>query len=212
MRLQDPISKFVKETRGSDKASTTIRSLLFHESGITSFIPYYTSAIDPESYEGTLFGRKSSRYHVKYAGVWARTDYSFLPDLISRKQSERFHLPVAKGLYGSDKMHDALLHDVIQSPLQRKGRYLYSCLNFMLLKEAVEATTGGNLDSYLKELLSQAGSQQHHFPPLGTTPGGADRPYRRGSPSGDSTCAGMYMMRGCTLRRHIGQCRPLFQQ
>src|SRR5690606_30094897 len=69
MRVQDPISKFVKETRGSDKASTTIRSLLFHESGITSFIPYYTSAIDPESYEGTLFGRKSSRYHVKYAGV-----------------------------------------------------------------------------------------------------------------------------------------------
>lgn len=167
MRLQDPISKFVKETRGSDKASTTIRSLLFHESGITSFIPYYTSAIDPESYEGTLFGRKSSRYHVNYAGVWARTDYSFLPDLISRKQSERFHLPVAKGLYGSDKMHDALLRDVIQSPLQRKGRYLYSCLNFMLLKEAVEANTGSNLDSYLKEsFYRKLGANNITFRPL----------------------------------------------
>ena len=167
MRLQDPISKFVKETRGSDKASATIRSLLFHESGITSFIPYYTSAIDPESYEGTLFGSKSSRYHVRYAGVWARTDYSFLTDLISRKQSERFHMPVAKGLYGSDKMHDVLLRDVIQSPLRRKGRYLYSCLNFMLLKEAVEASTGSSLDSYVKDnFYRKLGANNITFRPL----------------------------------------------
>ena len=167
MRLEDPISKFVKETKGSDKASATIRSLLFHESGITSFIPYYTSAIDTTSYEGVLFGRRSSLYHVRYAGAWARTDYTFLPELISQKRSQRFHLPVANGLYASDKMKETLLRDVIRSPLRRRGRYLYSCLNFMLLKEAVEATTGNDLDRFVKEnFYRKLGATTTTFRPL----------------------------------------------
>ncbi len=171
MHLQDPIRKFVKETRGSDKATASLRSLLFHESGITSFIPYYTSAIDTTSYDGSLFGRQSSLYNVRYAGAWARTDYSFLPELISRTRSERFHLPVAKGLYASDMMQERLLRDVIEAPLRRKGRYLYSCLNFMLLKEAVEATTGSDLDNFVKEnFYWKLGATTTTFRPLDQHP------------------------------------------
>ncbi|MDD2513538.1 MAG: glycoside hydrolase family 3 N-terminal domain-containing protein, partial [Proteiniphilum sp.] len=171
MRLQDPVSKFVAETRGSDKADITLRSLLFHESGITPFIPYYTSAIDPESYSGSLFGRRSPVYHVRYAGAWARTDYTFLPELISRRRSEQFHLPVAKGLYASDKMHEILLRDVIRSPLRTRGRYLYSCLNFMLLKEAVEAATQTDLDSYVKATFyRKLGAVTTTFRPLELLP------------------------------------------
>lgn len=167
VRLQDPISKFVAETRGSDKASATIRSLLFHETGITSFIPYYTSAIDPSSYEGPLFGRRSPIYHVRYAGAWARTDYSFLPELIATERTEQFHLPVAEGLYASDKMQERLLRDVIASPLRQKGGYLYSCLNFMLLKEAVESTTGSDLDNYVKgNFYRKLGATTTTFRPL----------------------------------------------
>lgn len=165
--LQDPISKFVKETKGSDKANITIRSLLFHESGITSFIPYYTSAIDANSFSGPLFGRHSNRYHVRYAGAWARTDYKFLPELISSHQSEKYPLPVAKDLYASDKMHDILLKDVINSPLRTKGKYLYSCLNFMLLKEAVEDVSGEDLDSYVKQhFYRRLGAVSTTFQPL----------------------------------------------
>ena len=165
--LQDPIDKFVPETKGSDKARITVRSLLLHESGITSFIPYYTTAIDPGSYQGRLFGPRSGTYHVRYAGAWARTDYRFLPDLISREPSERFYLPVAEDLYASDKMHDALLRDVIASPLQKSGRYTYSCLNFMLLKEAVEQITKTDLDTYVKQqFYRKLGASTTTFQPL----------------------------------------------
>lgn len=151
MALQDHIDKFVPETRRSDKAKISLRSLLLHESGITSFIPYYTSAIDPDSYSGRLFGPRSGTYHVRYAGAWARTDYRFLPDLISRKESAQFNMPVAEDLYASSKMHDVLLKDVIATPLGKRGKYTYSCLNFMLLKEAVEQITQTDLDSFLKQ-------------------------------------------------------------
>ncbi len=149
--LQDNIGKFVPPTKGSDKASIHIRSLLLHESGMVSFIPYYTTAIDENSYTGALFGSRSARYHARYAGAWGRTDYRFLPLLISSERSDRFSRPVAKGVYASDEMHDKLLQEVIDTPLRGKGRYTYSCLNFMLLKEAVENVSGKDMDTYLKE-------------------------------------------------------------
>ena len=167
LALLDPIAKFVPQTKGSDKAKITIRSLLLHESGIKSFIPYYTTAIDPDSYTGQLFGTRSKTYPVKYAGAWARTDYRFLPHLISRDSSEQFPLPVAEGLFASHKMHDALLKDVIASPLRNSGRYTYSCLNFMLLKEAVEQITDSDLDTYVKQqFYRKLGAVTTTFQPL----------------------------------------------
>lgn len=167
MALQDPIGKFVPRTKGSDKASISIRSLLLHESGIVSFIPYYTAAIDENSYSGALFGSRSQTYHAHYAGAWARTDYRFLPLLISSTPSERFYLPVAKDLYASDEMHDALLGEVIATPLRGRGRYTYSCLNFMLLKEAVENVVGKDMDTYLKEhFYHKLGATTTTFRPL----------------------------------------------
>ncbi len=167
IRLQDPLGKFVPETKGSNKASLTIRSLLLHETGVVAFIPYYTAAIDEKSYSGTLFGRQSSVYHAYYAGAWGRTDYKFLSELISSKESEKFHLPVAKELYASDKMHDKLLKEIIDTELSRKGNYRYSCLNFMLLKEAVESVSGTDLDTYLKQnFYHKLGASTTTFQPL----------------------------------------------
>lgn len=158
--LRDPIGKFVPLTKGSNKSSITIRTLLLHESGMPSFIPYYVTAIDEESYPGELSGSRSSTFHANYAGAWFRTDYQFLPDLIASSRSEKFPLPVAKDLYASHKMHEMLLKEIIATPLRRVGRYRYSCLNFMLLKEAVEETSGKTLDEYAKK---------HFYRKLGAT-------------------------------------------
>lgn len=171
IRLQDPLGKFVAETKGSNKADLTIRSLLLHETGIAAFIPYYTSAIDENSYSGLLFGRQSAVYHVRYAGAWGRTDYKFLPDLISSRESAEFYLPVARDLFANNKMHDKLLKEIIDTPLNRKGSYRYSCLNFMLLKEAVESVSGTDLHSYMKQNFYQRlGVSTTAFQPLKQMP------------------------------------------
>lgn len=167
MQLQDPLRKFVPETRGSNKANITIRELLFHESGIVPFIPYYTSAIDKTSFIGPLFGSKSEIYSVYYSGAWGRTDYRFRSDLISNQLSETFDMPVAKDMYASKKMHDVLLKDIIDTPLRRKGKYTYSCLNFMLLKEAVENISGQNLNTFVQEnFYRKLGASSTTFQPI----------------------------------------------
>lgn len=169
--LQDNISKYVKETRGSDKGNIRIRTLLLHESGITAFIPYYTTAIDENSYTGSLFGKRSQRYHAKYAGAWGRTDYKFHPDMISSKPSELFYQPVAKEMYASEKMNEALLKDIIDSPLRNRGQYRYSCLNFMLLKEAIENISETDLNSYIRtNYFDKLGATTTTYQPLNYMP------------------------------------------
>ncbi|MBF6597048.1 MAG: serine hydrolase [Fermentimonas sp.] len=148
--LQDNIGKYVKETKGSDKENIRIRTLLLHESGITAFIPYYTTAINKNSYTGSLFGKRSQRYNANYAGAWGRTDYKFHSGMISSKPSEIFYQPVARDMYASNKMNNALLQDIINTPLSNRGKYRYSCLNFMLLKEAIEDISGLDIDTYVK--------------------------------------------------------------
>lgn len=171
IRLQDQLGKFLPETKGSNKANLTIRSLLLHETGVAAFIPYYKVPIDEESYSGPLLGRQSPIYHARYAGAWGRTDYKFLPDLISTKESPEFHWPVAQGLYASDKMHDKLLKEIIDTPLKQKRKYRYSCLNFMLLKEAVESITDTDLDTYTKQnFYKKLGASSTTFQPLKYTP------------------------------------------
>ncbi|MGI6522193.1 MAG: glycoside hydrolase family 3 N-terminal domain-containing protein [Fermentimonas sp.] len=171
LALRDSIAKFVPLTKGSDKGSTTIRSLLLHESGMASFIPYYTTVIDEESYSGKLSGSRSSTYHANYAGAWFRTDYKFLPNLIASSPSEQFPLPVAENLYASNEMSEILLKEIIETPLRRVGRYRYSCLNFILLKEAVEEISEKTLDEYVKKhFYRKLGANNTTFRPLEQLP------------------------------------------
>ncbi len=166
IRLQDNIGSFVSQTKGTNKAGISVRDALFHETGIVSFIPYYQTAIDKNSYTGSLFGKRSALYHARYAGAWGRTNYKFIASFISTKSSEVFHLPVAKDLYASNKMHDALLKEVIDTDL-RSRTYRYSCLNFMLLKEAVENIAKTDLDSFVKNsFYKKIGATTTTFQPL----------------------------------------------
>lgn len=166
IKLQDNFAKFIPQTIGTNKANITIREALFHESGIVPYIPYYISSIDPNSYSGSLFGKKSDTYNAFYAGSWGRTDYKFDSLLISDKKSDIFYQPVAKDIYASNKMHDKLLKDIIDTNLRQK-KYAYSCLNFMLLKEVVEQSTKEDLNSYLNSnFYNKLGSTSTTFLPL----------------------------------------------
>ena len=53
-------------------------------------------------------------------------------------------------LYIKPEFKDVILKEIAETPLKNRA-YRYSCLNFMLLKEAVENISGMPLDVYLEE-------------------------------------------------------------
>ena len=168
LRLQDQFQKFIPETKNTNKANITIRKTLFHESGILPYIPYYTFAIDKNSYTGTLLSsRKTSIHNVRFSGMWGRKNYKFKPNLIADSISTIFSYPVSERMYASREMQQTLLSEVINTNLRRQNRYAYSCLNFMLLKEVVENISKQDLNEFVQiNFFRKLGATTTTYQPL----------------------------------------------
>jgi beta-glucosidase-like glycosyl hydrolase/CubicO group peptidase (beta-lactamase class C family) len=120
-KLTDSIGNYLPFLTGSNKYDITVAELLTHTSGLKAFIPFYQEIAPKEG--------------------WNRKT-------LSEKQSEEFPTEVAANVYLHKGYDSLLLHRIAQSPLGHK-HYVYSDLNFVLLKEMVENLSDMPLDRYL---------------------------------------------------------------
>jgi len=167
--LQTPLSKYVAALKGTDKSGITVKEALLHETGLTSFIPYYMPSIDKNSYSGRLFSNRGGGvYNVHLDNsTWARTDYKFRSNLISAKSGPGFELQIAEGLYVSPIYKDSIIALIAQSKLRPRKDYRYSCLNFMLLKEAIEVEAKTDLNTFVQNnFFRKLGSTTTTYNPL----------------------------------------------
>ena len=151
--LNSKISEFIPELRDSDKRDLSVKDLLYHQSGLVPTINFYLHAIDPESYEGSLYSAARNKAHpVRFdARTYVRNDFSFLPSAVSSVRKPGFTTEVARDFYVCDSYRDTILLDIKDSRLGRKGRYVYSCVNFILLKMMVEKQLERPMDQLLRD-------------------------------------------------------------
>ncbi len=167
--LQSSLSKFVSQLKNTDKENITIRQALFHETGLPSIIQYYMPAIDADSYSGRLISYKQLDSYPALIdnGAWARTDFKYKSNLISDVPKPGFSKRVSENLYISDSYQDTILYRIAESKLRPNKSYLYSCLNFMLLKEVVEQVSDSDLNTFLqKNFYQKLGAVTTMYNPL----------------------------------------------
>ncbi len=166
--LQSPLSSFVRQLKNTDKEDLTVRQALFHETGLPSILQYYMPAIDTDSYPGKLISYQPSDSYPAAIdeGAWARTDFKYKSNLISNVPKPGFSKRISENLYESDSYQDTILNRIAASKLKSKS-YLYSCLNFMLLKEVVEQASGNDMNTYLqKNFYQKLGATTTLYNPL----------------------------------------------
>lgn len=168
IKLSTPLSTYVTALKGTDKSQITIREALLHETGLTSFIPYYMDAIDKSSYDGKLFNSyETGLYSAEFdTNTWARTDYKYKTNLVSNTAKSGF-VPLADGLFINKAYNDTIISAIANSKLRKRKTYLYSCLNFMLLKEVVEKVSKEDLNSFVQEnFFNRLGATTTTYNPL----------------------------------------------
>ncbi len=158
--LEKPMSRYFAPLRNTDKKELTLREALLHETGMRPSLQIAAAVIDPNSFEAPLVKRTNdSIYSIQIDNsAFANRNARLRSDLLSAKKSEQFPITIAHGVYGAQSLPDTLINRIINTKLRPTKRYLYSCLNFILLKETVEQATGEAMDQYL---------QQHIYAPLG---------------------------------------------
>ncbi|MDR3268972.1 MAG: serine hydrolase [Tannerella sp.] len=169
LTLDAPVSLYIPALQGSDKGDLRVEELLYHQTGLPATIGFYLDAIDKDSYKGNLYSRKKTPAHtVRYeARTYVRTDFKFRPELVSNSRKKGFTTEVADGFYLHDSFKDTIMQDIRNAGLGSRGKYLYSCVNFILLKMIVENQTRQPMDRLLQtSFFDRLGGETLTYNPL----------------------------------------------
>ncbi len=121
--LDETIGHYLKWTKGTDKAGLKIRDLLLHQAGLKSWIPFYKETLDAN-------GRPRS-------------------DLFNDKPDKEFKVQVSNNLFLKNSYTDTIWNRILNSPLENKGHYVYSDLDYYFLAEVVEKICKEPLNDYV---------------------------------------------------------------
>lgn len=167
--LNNKIADFIPELKGSNKKDLTVKELLYHQSGVVPTINFYINAIDKDSYKGSLYsGSKDATHPVRFDGnTFVRNDFSYLPALVSDTKKPGYHLEVGKQFYLNDSFKDTIIQDIRDSRLGTRGKYVYSCVNFIMLKMMVENQMKQPMDQLLHaDFYGKLGARHTTYNPL----------------------------------------------
>jgi CubicO group peptidase (beta-lactamase class C family) len=167
--LNSTISTYLPEFQGTNKSDLRIEELLYHQSGMPAVINFYQNAIDKDSYSGSLFSATATRTHTLRfdAQTYVQTGFKFLPNLVSNERKMGFTTEVARNFFVHDTFKDSILKDIKDAKLTTRGRYVYSCINFITLKMIVERQTRQSMDKLLYEtFFNRLGAWHTTYNPL----------------------------------------------
>ena len=169
IKLDAPVSLYLPSLQGSNKSDLRIEELLYHQSGMPPIINFYAKAIDPNSYTGSLYSRTQTKTHpLRYdAQTYVQTNFKFLPNIISNTKKSGFSSEVARNMYIHDSFKDTVMKEIKNVKLRTRGKYLYSCVNFILLQKVIESQVNKPMDQLLQsEFFDRLGLQYTAYNPL----------------------------------------------
>jgi beta-N-acetylhexosaminidase len=134
INLNDYLGNYLPITKGTDKEYLKIKDILTHQAGLKSWIPFYKETLDSLKYPRN--------------------------DIYSKTEIGKFYVKVAPNLFMNREWIDTMWNRILYSPLENRGRYVYSDLDFIILQKMVERITNKSLAEFVNE---------EFYKPLGLT-------------------------------------------
>jgi CubicO group peptidase (beta-lactamase class C family) len=126
INLDKTLGDYLPITQGTDKASLTLRNLLLHQAGLKAWIPFYKSLLDS-------------------------TGKKLRDTVVCTKWDGCYSVHVSKDLFLREDYEDSVWNAILTSPLENKGRFVYSDLDYYFLAAVIERVTGKPLNRYVAE-------------------------------------------------------------
>ena len=170
--LNDKASDFIPGLKDTNKEDLTFRDLLYHETGMPPSLSMWDMMFDRTTYTPPLISTAPNENNTirimnnAYGNKTAR----LRTDILSYKRTDVFDVPIAKGIWGSAATYDSIMNRIYRVELGPK-KYLYSCLNFCLLANAVQNVTHLPMNYYANnEIFAPLGAYHTMYRPLSKFP------------------------------------------
>jgi beta-N-acetylhexosaminidase len=140
INMDGKLSSILPEAEKSNKKNMLIKDMLTHQAGLMPDIWFYKETMNGGKYRNGLY---------------------------SPSASEQYPYPVASHLFIRKDYKDSILHEILQSPVDKNPVYKYSDLGFILMGFAINNLSGKPLDQYLQEnFYRPMGLQTMMFNPI----------------------------------------------
>ena len=169
IKLDERASKYIPGLRDTDKSDLTIRQLLYHETGMQPSLSMWEMMFDPSTYTGRLITDKPSEVNsIKVMkNAYGNKNAKLRTDILSDHPTKELNIAIADGIYGGKVTYDSIMNRIYHSKLRPNKNYLYSCLNFCLLANALQCITHKQLDQYVDaNIFKPLGSYHTTYRPL----------------------------------------------
>jgi CubicO group peptidase (beta-lactamase class C family) len=158
LKPEDKASEYLKFLNYSDKKDITIQNLLFHTSGLPSYL----------NFQRLVITKNVATINVpdKNEPVPGNKAIRFKPGMTSKTYSVDYPYQAGDSLFLHKSTHSLAMQMIAETTLGAP-EYIYSCVNFILLKEIAEQISGMSLDQFLKkEFYEPMGLQNLTYLPL----------------------------------------------
>lgn len=138
--LNDKLSKHIPILQNTKKADFEIFDILTHRAGFKSWEAFFKKTIKNDSIQNLIY---------------------------SKEKAENYNTRVCEVFYILDSYRDTIFQDIINSPHNRYGRYVYSDMGFYFFPEMIKKFKGKSMDEYLyDEFYSRLGAWTLRYSPL----------------------------------------------
>ena len=144
LKLTDKASKYLAFLSDTDKENITITDLLFHETGLPAGLPFQNLAIEKRNSPAFITSINENKYYVRMNSQTLQ----YKAELVSNTPTPEFSIQVSDSFYLHNRFHKEAMQMIANARIGNKA-YLYSCINFILLKEIVETISGMPMDLFL---------------------------------------------------------------
>lgn len=135
VNIFNPIGEYLPYVRNSNKENLRIHDIMVHKSGLPAWIPFYRETI-------TRNGRQ----------------IVYNPEIYSHGPNPDFAIRVSNQLWMANNYPDIIRQEILEAPLGRRNRYVYSDLGFIMFNDLIKEVSGEYIDGY---------TEKNIFEPLG---------------------------------------------
>ncbi|MFC0780966.1 serine hydrolase domain-containing protein [Flavobacterium sp. HJSW_4] len=165
LKLTDQVGEIVSMYKNTAISDLTLFELLTHTSGLTPSITLYQALLSTPDNSPLLSKEKSEQYVEPFDNMFVNKNIVYDSKYLAFEPKENW-IQIYKNMWLNPEFYPSVYDRIAKANTNPRGKYLYSDLNLLLVKQMIETKTGKKLDQFTNEIYTELGISKIGYNPL----------------------------------------------
>ncbi|MHC0441397.1 serine hydrolase domain-containing protein [Flavobacterium sp. 3-210] len=165
IKLTDQVGQIVPMYKNTAISDLTLFELLTHTSGLTPSITFYQALLSTPDNSPFLSNQKSEQYPEQFDNMFVNKNIVYDSKYLVFEPKENW-VQIYKNMWLNPEFYPSVYERMAKANTNPRGKYLYSDLNLLLVKQMIETKTGKKLDQFTNEIYKELGISKIGYNPL----------------------------------------------